>query len=239
MELLKISKPQAIGHLQLFWWWCVDYAPTGVLKDITDLQIARAGMWPDDAKMFVDALIKSGFLDRVKNAGPKGASPENADGVLTVHDWLDYCGELVKKRIERASAKRQKTAEIVCLPNPTVPNQTQPNRTEPEKRNVAFDFEALWARYPNKDGKKHALRHFNASVKTDQDYADIRTALENYLSSERVFKGFVKNGSTWFNDWRPWVDYKEQICQKCHGKGKFTSSTGYEISCDCQRGRNP
>jgi len=67
-------------------------------------------------------------------------------------------------------------------------------------------FEELWKSYPNKDGKKAALRHFKASVITDDDVSDIRQALDNYLSCDKVKKGFIKNGSTWFNNWRDWID---------------------------------
>lgn len=70
-------------------------------------------------------------------------------------------------------------------------------------------FEGLWAKYPNKDGKKHAKRHFLASVKTQEDYARISKALENYLGSKRVREGFIKNGSTWFNNWQDWLEYQE------------------------------
>jgi len=67
-------------------------------------------------------------------------------------------------------------------------------------------FEELWSKYPNKDGKKAALKHFESSVKTEKDERDIRIALDNYLNSERVLKGFIKNGSTWFNNWQDWID---------------------------------
>jgi hypothetical protein len=69
-----------------------------------------------------------------------------------------------------------------------------------------FSFETVWSKYPNKDGKKIAERSFHSSVKTEQDFKDIVQALENYLKSEKVQKGFIKNGSTWFNNWRDWVN---------------------------------
>jgi len=72
-------------------------------------------------------------------------------------------------------------------------------------KGISF-FEEIWKKYPNKDGKKEAERHFKATVKSDKDLKDINIALENYLKSERVLKGFVKNGSTWFNNWRDWID---------------------------------
>ena len=71
--------------------------------------------------------------------------------------------------------------------------------------NTAFDFSSLWTKYPNKDGRLAAERHFLATVKTEQDFKDIGLALENYLKSDVVAKGFIKNGSTWFHNWRDWV----------------------------------
>jgi hypothetical protein len=79
------------------------------------------------------------------------------------------------------------------------------------KKPLLFPFEDIFIKYPNKDGKKDALRHFTASVKTDQDWQDINKALENYLNSDRVKKGFIKNASTWFNNWEDWIDY---VCIK-------------------------
>ena len=69
-------------------------------------------------------------------------------------------------------------------------------------------FSSLWEKYPNKDGKKTALIHFQASVITEEDIINIQKALDNYLASERVKKGYVKNGATWFNNWRDWIDMK-------------------------------
>lgn len=70
-------------------------------------------------------------------------------------------------------------------------------------------FESLWKEYPGSVGKKAAARHFAASVKTMADVDAIRRALANYNGSRRVADGFIQNGSTWFNNWRDWVDYVE------------------------------
>lgn len=215
MDLLEIEKPQAVGHLHLFWWWCVDYASDGQLKH-NDLQIARAAEWSGDPKAFVEALIKANFLDRT-------------NGVLTVHDWLEFCGALMERRIKRKE-ERYKRPPMVAERPPT--NQT--NHTKPT---VPKDtFIAVWDLYPKKVGMKQAERHFNQTVKTEDDLVRIRSALENYLKSERVFKGFVQNGSTWFNNWQDWVDFKEDVCLRCKSTGKFISSTGYESICTCKKG---
>ena len=70
-------------------------------------------------------------------------------------------------------------------------------------------FETLWAQYPNKDGKKAALKHYISSVKTDQDKSDIQKAINNYIASDRVRNGYIKNGATWFNNWKDWIEYKD------------------------------
>lgn len=81
------------------------------------------------------------------------------------------------------------------------------NNENNERRNKRR-FEEIWLLYPNKDGKKSAMRHFLASVKTVKDWEDINKALANYLESKRVKDGYIKNGSTWFNNWRDWIDFK-------------------------------
>jgi hypothetical protein len=73
-----------------------------------------------------------------------------------------------------------------------------------------FPFDEIYLKYPNKVGKKAAQRHFEASVKTEQDWLDIQTALKNYLVSDKVAKGFIQNASTWFNDWISWVKVDTQ-----------------------------
>ena len=85
------------------------------------------------------------------------------------------------------------------------PNISKDNRSKGER---SFPFEELWINYPNKDGKRDAERHFLASVKTQEDWDNINKALGNYLASETVKKGYIKNGSTWFNNWRDWIDFK-------------------------------
>ena len=122
----------------------------------------------------------------------------------------------------------------VVLPNTTKDNISEVNISKP-----SFDFESIWNKYPKRVGKKESIRHFKSQVRSEEDYKNIIIALENYLKSERVAKGYIQNGSTWFNNWQDWVEFKETMCPKCKGNGKYTSSTGYEIICDCPKGKKP
>ena len=74
---------------------------------------------------------------------------------------------------------------------------------------VSAWFEEIWKKYPNRDGKKAALRHYLKSVKSESDRDLCLKALAVYQSTRAVRDGYTKAGSTWFNNWRDWVDYVE------------------------------
>lgn len=96
--------------------------------------------------------------------------------------------------------------EVINTTNTTSPSPT----VLPPKRAFTAIFEDIWSLYPKRIGKKDALKHFLANVKTESDCDDIWKALGNYKASERVSKGFIQNGSTWFNNWRDWVEFEEK-----------------------------
>lgn len=96
-----------------------------------------------------------------------------------------------------------------CPPNLTEPNLTQPNQTNTPKP-PSGGFASVWSRYPSRTGRKAAERHYGSSVLTMKDFLDLQMALDNYLRSDRVKRGYIQNGSTWFNNWRDWVNYREE-----------------------------
>lgn len=85
---------------------------------------------------------------------------------------------------------------------------TKDNNKRQYNKHLLNGFEILWDKYPNKDGKKDALRHYKSSVKNKEDFELIKLALKNYLQAGQVQRGFVKAGKTWFYNWTDWVDYK-------------------------------
>lgn len=96
--------------------------------------------------------------------------------------------------------------------------------TETTTKDVSFanieHFETVWKLYPNRQGKKHAIRHFLATVKTEKDFNDIQTAVRNYLRCDRVKNGYIQNGSTWFNDWQSWIEPTETMMKGNNGTVK-------------------
>lgn len=90
-----------------------------------------------------------------------------------------------------------------------------------DNNKAEFDFEKIWDKYPNKDGKKAAIRYFRSSVKTKEDFKNINLALDNYLKSERVKNGYIKNGSTFFNNWRDFISWDEPLSEAKKDKKIF------------------
>ncbi len=136
--MLNGDPAHIVGHLHCLWWWCMDYAVDGNVTKYSPTQIAYAAGWKADPEAFHEALMQCGWIDR-----------EN--GGRWIHDWLDFCGEIVKKRIERKAEKKQKTndikrqtaesvgktAEFSAELPPTVPYLTVPNQTIKTNTNQA------------------------------------------------------------------------------------------------------
>jgi len=85
-----------------------------------------------------------------------------------------------------------------------------------------FNFEAVWEVYPNKIGKKEAIGYFNITVKTDEDFRNIKKAVENYLKyirENQTERKYIKSGCNWFDDWESWVNYKNPEIQSQISRG--------------------
>jgi hypothetical protein len=93
---LDVSVPAAIGHLHLFWWWCLSYADDGDITEFDAFELAHGAQWRGEPDVFVDAL-EDGWVDGV-------------DGRKEVHDWHEYAGKLVERR--RADAERKREARL-------------------------------------------------------------------------------------------------------------------------------
>lgn len=63
-DRLDISRPHAIGILEVLWDFAADNAPRGDIGKWSDGAIARGCDWPGDARAFVAALVESRWLDR-------------------------------------------------------------------------------------------------------------------------------------------------------------------------------
>lgn len=140
-RILHINRAQAIGHLHMLWWWCLDYARDGDISGFDSDEIADACDYDGDPVHFLAALTTAGFVDIAD------------DGTKTIHDWYDYAGALLEKleayregnkKRQQAWRDRQKSkqhnanvternalrnANVTGRSNLTIPNQIGSDRT--------------------------------------------------------------------------------------------------------------
>ena len=98
---LKVPQdiPQVVGHLCIFWLWCIDNTPNGDLSAMDAFDVADAAGWTGDAESFFSAMLDSGFIDVAEEDSP-----------IRVHDWEQYIGRYVD-RMEQFRIKQEKGRE--------------------------------------------------------------------------------------------------------------------------------
>lgn len=103
-----------------------------------------------------------------------------------LHNFIEVVTDSVTTSVPREEKRREEKKENSCV--------------------TEHSFNLVWKKYPRRIGRKAALRHYLASVKTPEDEVLLQTALGNYLKSKTVHDGYIQHGSTWFNNWRDYVE---------------------------------
>lgn len=107
----------AVLALLRLYGYVAENRPRGTLENLSHARIAIAADWEGDADAFVNALLEVGLLDQ-------------ADGVLSIHDWKEHNGycyhspdrsEQAKKAVNsradrRGRSKAQSSAESSTQP---------------------------------------------------------------------------------------------------------------------------
>lgn len=181
MDVLGVSKSQAVGILGLLWTWALEAAENGDLTEFSPRAIADACEWKKGADKLMSALIDSGWIER------------NGDGHIMIHDWdmytwryydkMEQTREQTRRRVKEYRERKKAlhgNEEVTPAPlqpdnennacnTPTEPNLTEPNLTVPKdndicapdgapdakpptKKEVDALFERLWEQYPIKRG---------------------------------------------------------------------------------------
>lgn len=137
----------------------------------------------------------TGFIEFQYNCLPEKLNPANkAHGsVINILDKYNILGLMAKGHNKPLASPLQEAMD------------KDKDMDKDKYKDMDKAFSELWELYPNKDGRKQAYKHFEASVKNEQDFKNIKSALDNYLNSQKVRNGFIKNGSTWFNNWQDWI----------------------------------
>lgn len=115
-RLLNVTMPTAVGHLQYFWWWAIDYAPDGDIGRHDPLDVAIGAEWTGDPDEFVTALVRAGFVD-------------DEDDGLTIHDWEQYGGKLPARRRAARERMHRSRGDAEAMLEPVRKNGERVRRT--------------------------------------------------------------------------------------------------------------
>jgi hypothetical protein len=229
MRRLDTSRAATIGHLHLFWWWCLDYAPDGDLAQFDNEEIAIALEWDGDADALVIAMIDAGFIDADRH----------------VHDWNDYGGKLLKRkeinrnRMRDARASHEPRTEHAQTPanndgathvhrtDDARATHVQSQSTEQNRREentftadgggdaeadddgggVTYPAEFLefWSAYPKKTGKGAALKRWKQIKPSKTTREKILAAIDAQRHGRQWQQGYIMDPARWLNE-RHWED---------------------------------
>ena len=221
-------------------------APYKILWDYLYLNCNHAGIWHVEwdvmqMRIGADAPVEQQKALELFNKGEERVIVVDSGKKWFIKGFVEFQQSIFGlSELNPANKVHASILNILKKEGIQIDISTKDTEKKPDKTTSVVklsDFETIWAKYPRPVGKKEALRHFNASVKTEQDLKDIETSLKNYLNSARALQGFILDGSTFFNQWQDWVTYIEKMCPKCKNKGKFSNSMGYMEICNCEIGK--
>ena len=144
---------------------------------------------------------------------------------LAFENGLNADESLAKKEeSNRESTIRKKEAKKELLKEITENKEKNIYRQNPsdfiDKQQILTEFGTLWLRYPRKQGKRDALRHYTAARKKGIDFQTISDGLDrycDYIKRNHITDNYIKQGSAWFCQWAWDDDYSETFSR---GRGE-------------------
>lgn len=217
---LQWEENYALGFLASLWSEVMDLCEDGDISNWTSEYLCElTGVSTESGRVW-KALKDHGWID------------ETEDNHTLIHDWLATSGAFLirkystndKKKLKNiwklygrcygakyekskqstATKQRANSEQKASLPFLSFPLISYPLPSYPYTQEGAFEI--LWKKYPRQLGKKKAFSHFCSSVREVKDWEDINKALENYIKSDTCKNGYIQHGSTWFYNWRDYVN---------------------------------
>ena len=81
---LKLSLPETVGYLTLFWGFVAEFAPQGDISRFNAEDIASGIEWPGEPEVFINAMLDCG------PGGSPGFLEKTSGGEMLVHDWEEH-----------------------------------------------------------------------------------------------------------------------------------------------------
>lgn len=215
---------RALGlHAKVLWQYiCDDCDHAGIWIADFDLVSFQVGFKVDEAKLsdwLGDKLVKlssdkffvpSFFEFQYGNSDSMFRAKQGAMKELAKFGLLDESGESLKDLTNTYLSVTNSQVTLTELQGTGTGTGTGKRKEgSGEKTILAQDLESAYQLYPRKEGKSDGLRIARAQIKTPQDLANLKTAIERYRAKLKVEgKGpeFIKHFSTFMSTWRDWLD---------------------------------
>lgn len=167
------------------------------------------------------------------------ASPPCSPSSFPPHPLINspYNPPLEEKREEALTGVCAGACEEEQIPfegfEPLDPPESEVKRRKPT---IAERFEALWAEYPKKNGKKNAFESYQSAIAagvTDETIADGIKRYKEHIAAKRMSEQYILAGSTYFYQWR-WQDIYDTVsaaptCSEKSGGDEFLNYLNEEL----------
>jgi len=83
------------------------------------------------------------------------------------------------------------------------------DRQTNKQTDLSLNFEALYQKYPKKIGKSAGLKTCHRKIKTQNEYENLSTAIDNFnrvIEIENTEKKYIKQFSTFMNCWEDYLE---------------------------------
>lgn len=170
-----------------------------------------------DSRLSLKVFVEAEFIEIIED------SEENASKMVRPYKSNINKNNINQKEENTLSSKpdlspsENPTTPLTPKPSPTAQAPPKPPGLKLEDERSREEFAIRWQRYRGeKDSRKLASGYWNTSVKTQEDLADYDKAEQNYYAIVEADRGNgfagrrYKNGKTWFNNWRNYIDQEPQ-----------------------------
>ena len=116
--------------------------------------------------------------------------------------------EAKKELLKEITENKEKNIYAQIPSNSSKIEQILSTNDKNDPKSLETEFLSLWLRYPRKQGKRDALRHYTAARKKGIDFQTISDGLDrycDYIKRNHITDNYIKQGSAWFCQWS-WDD---------------------------------
>lgn len=194
-NLMQWSVPETIGRLNMFWWWCLDYAADGDLRKHNDGRIAGAmGVAIDDSKRLVEAMVQACWLER--------------EPYFRVRSWWDYVGRFLQTKYRQREGEWRKIKELYIkdtapVMTTAVSKTMQPNQpNQPNQPSTVHFVNEIYEAYPRKVGKPRALDAIKKALQKLDGESLLQRTRQYAAAVATKERRFIPHPATWFGQER-------------------------------------